>query len=304
MSLALLACVAFASPALSPAEAKAFPSKVGPALSGELASLRWGMTADEVTSAAPIFARAIYLNVADDKGMVTASGREDWVRFAGGEAQLWIQGNGLESIRLRYPSRAAALKALKLWKAPASPRNAQKFEFWIGAKGGVRGLLRPDEKGYQVELSPFVPLATTLGAGAVFAPGGKPLLGSARADVCLQAIDHDAEPERFTVPASERSSGAYLVKVDWEDSKVASYKLYVDYTYDDAVRAQIPKLLEKKLGKPRDWRPGSQGAYGPACLAFGGSGATADVIACDGKLVGMRPTSVWTIYVGDAPSML
>ncbi|HUQ06151.1 MAG TPA: hypothetical protein VM261_26790 [Kofleriaceae bacterium] len=304
MSLALLACVAFASPALSPADAKVFPSKVGPALSGELASLRWGMTADEVKAAAPIFAKAIYLNVSDDKGQVTASGREDWVPFAGGQLQLWVQGNGLESIRLRYPSRAAALKAFKVWKAPANPRNAQKFEFWTGAKGGMRGLLRPDEKGYQVELSPFVPLAKTLGEGAVFAPGGKALLGSARADVCLQAIDHDPDPERFIVPPSERSSGSYLVKVDWEDGKIASYKLYVDYTYDDAVRAQIPKLLEKKLGKARDWRPESQGAYGPACLAFGGSGAKADVIACDGKLVGMRPISVWTIYVGEAPALL
>ena len=85
MLLPLLACAAFASPVLSPADAKVFPAKVGPALSGPLAPLAWGMTPEQVKLAAPELAKAMYVNVADGTGEVTATGREDWTAFAGGE---------------------------------------------------------------------------------------------------------------------------------------------------------------------------------------------------------------------------
>jgi hypothetical protein len=207
---------------------------------------------------------------------------------------------GLSSIKLRYHDRAAALRALAVWKAPDSPDNAQGFEFWSSVKGGVRGLLRPDDEGVIVVLSPFVPLADQLGKGLVFAPGGKPLLGRARADVCLGNIYADEKPDTFVLPSTEHSSGYLAMKVRWTDDKVESYKLVVDYTYDRAVHDAIPKLLTKKLGKPRAWEPTSAAFGVPGCLVFG-KGKEPKVWACDGSKGAGRPISIWTIYVGEEP---
>ena len=298
MLLALLACVAIATPTLSPADAKDFPSKIGPALSGPLAKLRWGMTGDEAKAAAPDLVKAMEIRMPNDVN--DADAPEPWLPFAGGEIQLKVGNFGLSSIKLRYRDRAAALAALAVWKAPDRPDNAHGFEFWSSAKGGMRALLRPDDDGAVVELSPFVPLADQLGKGLVFAPGGKPLLGRARADVCLASIFDDAKPDTFVLPSSEHSSGYLAMKVSWQDEKVESYRLVVDYTYDRAVRDAIPKLLAKKLGKARTWTDPTYAVGSPTCLAFG-KGKNPTIWACDGSVVGMRPISVWTIYVGEEP---
>lgn len=265
-------------------DGKVFPSRIGPALSGELAALKWGMSVDDIDQAAPELSKAVF-----SRSNERASKRGDvrtYQPFRDGEIQLQVTAQGLIAIYLRYPSRAAALEALAAWKAPAAPKNAQQFEFWTSVKGRARGLLRPDDgEAFVVELLPFMPLAERM--DKLLAPSGKPLLGMKKADVCLPALDQAGR--NLTVAASERSSGYYTYLVTWRDERVESFLTRIDYTYDHSVKDLVVKLLTKKFGTSRKVSTSS----GQRCDAYGTSPI---VYACSTPGV-----TVWTIYVGKEP---
>lgn len=264
-------------------DGRKFPARIGPALSGDLAALKWGMSPADVDTVAPRLAKAVYARLDDDSK--ERGDRETYQLFAGGEIQLRIDDMGLNTIYLRYRSRAAALKALAAWKAPASPKNAQRFEFWTSTKGRTRALLRPDDKGVVVEITPFRPLAEHI--DALLAPSGRPLLGMAKADLCLPALDEDKE--NFVVPASERSSGYYTYRVTWKADKVASFITQIDYTYDRTVKDQVARLLAKKLGTSKPVSTPS----GKSCDTYE---STPIVYACSSPGI-----TALTIYVGKEP---
>jgi len=275
-----------ATPKLAAAEAASFPSAIGPALTGPLAPLAWGMSAAETAKAVPALAKAIRTRLTDATGGGETS-PDVWLGFAGGEIQLQVANHGLHGIQLRYPTRAQALAALAAWKAPAAPQNAQRFEFWTSAKGRARGLLRPDDEGVVVELAPFAPL-TELVDTIVAGPGGKPLIGRGVADICLPSIDWRPEKERFLLPPSERSSGYYTLEATWKADKVASYRIAIDFTYDRAVKHEVSRAFAAKLGKPTAWT-----GDGRTCDAYGKAPI---VYVCDPVQV-----TTWVVYVGRTP---
>jgi hypothetical protein len=272
-----------ASPKLAATGVAAFPAKLGPALSGPFQQLAWGMPADQVAAALPAELRA------------AAGPERTWVKL--GDAEVTLRANKvLYAIDLRYRDRKTALAALAVWGSPSSPDPHHHFEFWAGATGATRALLRPalDTKdSVIVELTAFSPLAEQLGGGA-FSAGKQPLLGLPHRRVCLLSFDDDELPTSFHLPATEHSSGYLPVKVEWKGDRVASYKLEIDYTYDHDVKAAVPALLEKKLGKPAKWTRSTFPQV--SCLQFG-----KDVYACDEETTSTQPATAWMIYVGASP---
>jgi hypothetical protein len=259
----------------------------GPALTGELAPLRWGMTAAKIAKVAPQLASAI--EVREYKQATRRRGAP--LPFAGGTMQLVVYQTGLAMIELRYASRDDAHRALAAWGTPVAPPSELHMEFWTNATARTRAALMPNDKdpGVRVSLEPFVPLADMI-ATLLIGHDGKPLLGRTHAAMCMFSR---AGGITYLTPATETSMGAHMLEVTWNKAnRLSALRITLDYQAE-SVRAEILKLLEKHFGKPVPWTKSA-----PRLPNCGGYGNDPTIYACEGKLV----MKVFTLFIGSDPS--
>lgn len=238
-----------------------------PGFSGPVAALRFGMDAHQVWEAIPAFRDAITVRLPPEAFEAFAAAHPDvradptrissggnrWVRHTsrtcrwleadGGRWCVEVSEQGLDRVRLDYPSDPAGTLARAWGPAPL----AERWSIWLDREAGVRvadtGCFTNDTgTECSIEIMPFRPVGEvvrravapgTLGAPRSTFPAGEPA---------------DDDVERYRLPPYEVSSGFVPVELRVKDGVVVGWRTRLDWTYALSFQGRVESALDAVLG--------------------------------------------------------
>ena len=279
LAIAALGCKKEAAPAAAGDKAvakkplKELIAGKKPSLVGPFGKLKFGMKEDEAKAAVPeLFVKSYGMRSEEYEGVSFST--------------YFPKDSGtLETMRVQLPKPGARETLVAAWGPAIDATEYGKAQsYWFNAEDGIRACLKEGfGEDMDLELRAYLPAAKLIGdAKGTFGFETKPLLGATAAD--LKATfpvafgSHDEKQAAEERKKIEKLAGQDLgalgkahasvwlallppewgssftrVNVDFDEAgKVNRYRFGVAYELHPAARDEALKLLEVKLGKPKE----------------------------------------------------